>query len=540
MMRRSAPPPGVLQAGPVWLRALVAGLAMAASVPPWGWWPLGFVGLAVWVELLADTPWTQRAAVSALVSVSWIAPATVWMVDFSPVGWLLTLAGFAAMHAAAGAVTPGDTRRWAGFVGAFTLVELFRWTVPFGGVPLATMSLAQVAGPLGGTARIGGAILVTALAATVGVSVAAMFGRQPAGGLVALVLVALLALAADSAPGAEVVTSEAPNTEAGSLASTGEPNAAEGGELAEGSAVNIRVAAVQGGGPQNTRADVCAQRGVFERHLSATRTQVNADVDLIVWPEDVVHLSPVGSVAPSRCADQTPVTQPEAEAALAAVARQKNATLVAGFFNRAPDGDANLNYVLAYSPTGTVTGEYHKHRLVPFGEYVPLRSWAERFSDELPGRDVRPGDAQIPAVVDSPVGRLGVVISWEVFFSGRARSAIRDGQGQVLLNPTNGSSYWLTVVQSQQVAASRLRAIETDRWVVQAAPTGFSAIIDPGGTVIERTGVSETRVLEATVQMRRGDTLAGRFGAWPTSVVAVLVLAWALGAFRLLVDRRAR
>ena len=98
---------------------------------------------------------------------------------------------------------------------------------------------------------------------------------------------------------------------------------------------------------------------------------------------------------------------------------------------------------------------------------------------------------------------LGVVISWEVFFPDRARDAIGHG-GEVLLNPTNGSSFTGTQVQGQQVASSRLRAIETGRWVLQAAPTGFSAIVSPGGDVLHRTGISEQGVLQGVIERRTG------------------------------------
>ncbi len=116
---------------------------------------------------------------------------------------------------------------------------------------------------------------------------------------------------------------------------------------------------------------------------------------------------------------------------------------------------------------------------------------------------------------------MGVVISWEVFFPTRARDAIDNG-GEVLLNPTNGSSYWLTIVQSQQVASSRLRAIETGRWTLQAAPTGFSAIVTPDGEVTQRTGISEQAVLEQTIQKRQGQTISTIVGPWPTLAWAVL------------------
>ena len=490
---------------------MLAGLLMAASVPPWGWWPLGFVGMALWAEVLAEPSRSLRAALSALVAAAWLAPSTVWMIDLSAPGWVCAVAGFAAMHALAGAAVPEDRRRWAAFPAVFTLAEALRWYWPFGGVPLATMAMAQVSGPLAVTARLGGDLLLSSLTAVVGVTLAAVAALRPKPVLIGAALIAVVGFAASQSPRSSAAADRV-----------------------------LQVAAVQGGGPQNTRADICETRGVFERHLQATTSQVTGDVDLIVWPEDVVHLSPPGAAALARCGDQTPLTATEAGSRLSDLANEKDAVLVAGFFERSPDGRSNLNYVRAYDTNGSATDEYHKRQLVPFGEYVPLRSLVERFSDELPGRDVRRGPSTAPAALDTPIGPLGVSISWEVFFGHRARSAVGDGDGVMLLNPTNGSSYWLTVVQSQQIAASRLRAIETGRWVVQASPTGFSAVIDPAGKVVERSGVSETRVIRAAVEPRRGDTLAVRLGVWPVVAVAVLALAQALGAGRRLTGRRPR
>jgi apolipoprotein N-acyltransferase len=92
---------------------------------------------------------------------------------------------------------------------------------------------------------------------------------------------------------------------------------------------------------------------------------------------------------------------------------------------------------------------------------------------------------------------MAVAISWEIFFGGRVNDGVKHG-GSFIINPTNGSSYTWTVLQSQQVASSRLRAMEQGRWVVQAAPTGFSAFIAPDGTVIDRTSVSEQEVITGT------------------------------------------
>ena len=470
--------------------------------------------MALWVELLTASSYWRRAGLSALVSVSWMGPATIWMVDLTLVGWPLAVLGFAAMHAAAGALVPPDGRRQVAFPAVFVLAELLRWTWPFGGVPLATMAMAQVSGPLASAARIGGPLLLTALTAVGGVTLAAILAArlQPTGVGIGVLLVAWLA--ATAAPGSEPIDVDGTRNDD----------------------ALITVAAVQGGGPQNTRADVCEQRAVFERHLDTTLQQVSAPVDLVVWPEDVVHPSPDTAVTPARC-DQPLLTHSEARAALSDLARDLDTVLIVGFFERTADREANRNYAAVYDPSGVPVDTYDKVQLVPFGEYVPLRATAERFSDELPARDVRAGASDEPAVLDTPLGPLGVAISWEIFFDHRARSAA-GGDGRVLLNPTNGSSYWLTVVQTQQIASSRLRAIETDRWVVQAAPTGFSAVITPEGGVIERTGISESRVIQTTVELRHGDTLAVRLGAWPVAVAAALTLSLALGLGRVLTRLR--
>ena len=154
---------------------------------------------------------------------------------------------------------------------------------------------------------------------------------------------------------------------------------------------------------------------------------------------------------------------------------------------------------IVVSPDGDVTSRYDKVRRVPFGEYVPLRGLLEALGAPL---DQVPTDAVAgtgPAVLDLPDGtRLGVVISWEVFFGGRAREGVKAG-GEVILNPTNGASYTGTIVQTQQVASSRLRAIETGRWVVQVSPTGFSAFVTPDGDVLQRTAVSEQAVIRQEI-----------------------------------------
>ena len=97
----------------------------------------------------------------------------------------------------------------------------------------------------------------------------------------------------------------------------------------------------------------------------------------------------------------------------------------------------------------------------------------ERFGGgNLTSRDAVIGEHPRGCSTPRP-GGLGVAISWEIFFGDRVREGVEDG-AEVVLNPTNGSSFTGTLVQTQQVAASRMRAIESDRWLLQVAPTGFS------------------------------------------------------------------
>jgi apolipoprotein N-acyltransferase len=90
--------------------------------------------------------------------------------------------------------------------------------------------------------------------------------------------------------------------------------------------------------------------------------------------------------------------------------------------------------------------------------------------------------------------------------------------------PTNASSYRDAQVPAQEVAVARLRALETGRWVVQAAPTGYSAIIDQRGRVHARSGLGGPAVLSSTVGLRTGSTVF--VAAGPGPVLGLAAVAW--------------
>jgi len=472
------------------IRCAAAGVCIAGSVPPWGWWPLAFIGIAILDGLVADQRWAVRFRRTWLTVACWLFPAMLWMFDMTPGGYVVAGLLYSTYFAIAAALVPGGPYRRFGLPGAFALAELARWSWPFGGVPLAHLALSQVDTPLIYAARLAGPLLVVACVVIVGQALAALVSASKsastvrtqhlrwAGGAIAFVIATCL----------------------GGLA---HPRA--------GVVRQVDTALVQGGGPAQTRASAEQQPVVLGRHIEAT-SQLVTPVDLIVWPENVVN--------PGRYLSKAAALE-----AVVDIAETYDAPVLAGWFLRESD-EYNVNYQSIVTPEGKETDRYDKVRLVPFGEYVPVRSLVERLAGDsipLPGRDTLPGTAE--PVLDTDVGPVGVAISWEGFFEHRSRHAVREG-AQLLTNPTNGSSFWLTQVQTQQVASNQLRAMENDRWVLQVAPTGLSAVITPTGNVVQRTDTAERRILTATVEMREGRTLASIVGPWPIVLYAIAALAF--------------
>ncbi|MGH9181631.1 MAG: apolipoprotein N-acyltransferase, partial [Acidimicrobiales bacterium] len=326
-----------------------------------------------------------------------------------------------------------------------------------------------------------GRLLLVALVGTAGVGLAGLAARRWRAGAAAIAVVGVAAVAGSLAVGASLGPAFGP----------------------------LSVAAVQGGGPRGLRAVETDEGEVLRAHLAASE-RVRPPVGLVLWPEDVID---VPAVAGS-----------DADAQMAALARRLGAPVVAGVVEDV-DSKRFRNAAVVWAPDGRRTDRYDKVHRVPFGEYVPAR----RFFGLLADLSAVPRDAVAgrgAGVVDTAAGRMGVLISYEVFFADRARAAVQAG-GQVLLVPTNASSYRDAQVPAQELAAARLRALETGRWVVQAAPTGYSAVVDPSGRVHERSRLGTREVLTSTVQRRTGQTLAVRLGGlWPTAMaVAVLGLA---------------
>ena len=460
--------------------ALASGVLLSAGLPPFGWWPLSLAGTALLAGVLREARLRRRLALGMAAGVGFLGPGLAWLTEFHAVGFALAVVLEAALFALAVAASPPGGAQVLGLPGALVLVEAFRRIWPFGGVPIATLAQTQIGGPLTEVARVGGGLLVTALVALAGVALAALVRRRAvaatAGGIVVIAMV--------------LVGTLAPRGRAVGL---------------------LDVAVVQVGGERGMRA-IEGVGGPGLGTLIATTEARGDGVDLVVWPEDGVRVE--GDVRRAPRAGE-----------VGALARRLDTTIVSGISESR--GQVRHNLAGAWGPDGTLLDRYRKHKIVPFGERIPFRTLIERFADtSAVPRDVVPGEG--PGLLSTPAGDLGVVISFEVFFASRVRAAVREG-AEVVLVPTNASSYPTTQMPALELGAARLRAIETGRAVVQAAPTGFSAVVAPDGSVLRQSDLGEAAVLTAEVERREGRTLYTRVGDAPLAVLAALALAggWA-------------
>jgi apolipoprotein N-acyltransferase len=198
------------------------------------------------------------------------------------------------------------------------------------------------------------------------------------------------------------------------------------------------------------------------------------------------------------------------------------------------------NASLLYLPGQGVTARYVKRHPVPFAEYIPYRSFFRHFSDkvDLLTTDFAAGKGagvfRVPAQGGGTIS-AGVVICFEVAYDGLMRDTV--GQGaNVLLVQTNNATFGLSDESVQQLAISRIRAIEHGRSVVHVSTVGVSAMITPDGTAHQRSALFTSAALSAELPLRTERTIADRVGAWPEGLasggMALMLALFGLGRRR--------
>ncbi|MBW2244595.1 MAG: apolipoprotein N-acyltransferase [Deltaproteobacteria bacterium] len=293
----------------------------------------------------------------------------------------------------------------------------------------------------------------------------------------------------------------------------------------------VSVAVLQGNIEQGVKWSPDWAERTLEIYDGLTRRAAEEGAALVVWPETAVPGSPDGD--------------PELMERLVALAKETGTTLIVGAVGvewRAGEEGPRL-FDSAYVLSAEMEpARYDKSHLVPFGEYLPLRSLLGRFIRALAtgsaGRDVTAGPGPRVLIALGPDGEaipVGIPICYELLFPDLVRQFAAGG-ARVLLAITNDAWYGRTGAPYQFLAITALRAAETGLWVARAANTGVSATIDERGRVRDRTAIFETDLLVGAVPLRhpdRGMTFYVRHGNVFAWTCWAAVLGWLVRARRL-------
>lgn len=287
-------------------------------------------------------------------------------------------------------------------------------------------------------------------------------------------------------------------------------------------APRLRVGLVQASIAQPDKWDPEKAWENVDRHIELTSQAVAQGARLVVWPESAVPFYYDHS--------------PEAALTLNELVRRDNVYLFFGNDDFERGTDARQVWVGAklLGPNGALVYRYHKVRLVPFGEYVPLSPLltvggrytarlVRQVADFTPGKDFSVG------AVDGH--RMGGFICYEAIFPEIVRQFAARG-AELLVNVTNDGWYGRTSAPHQHLAMALFRAVENGRYLVRAANTGITAVVDTRGRILARTELFDETALvrdvplftETTYYTRHGDVFAWTCAALALGLTAAAFL----------------
>ncbi len=494
------------------LAAAVAGLLTCFAFPPWGWWPLSFLGVAAFALVVRGRPAKAAYGLGLAYSLAFLLPLLVWSRVAGIDAWIILTVSQSLILAAIGPLCVLAQRlRWypLWIAGAWMVEEAVRDRFPFGGFPWGRLAFSQSDSPLTALASLGGAPLLT-------------FAVALGGGLLALAFRSAWPLRGNARgwlPAVIALASVLAIVFGGLLIPR--PTAAQ-----QGTAV---VAAVQGSVPRTGLDALGQKRAVTRNHMNET-IRLARDVragrvpapDLVFWPENSSDLDPFIDAADAQM--------------LTAAAKAINRPILVGAVLNGPGKGHVRNSGLLWGPDGYLGQDYVKRHPVPFAEYLPGRSIIQkiitRYAHDQPNDFVAGKKAGLFTIA-GPHGRyrVGDVICFEVAYDGLVRDVVDKG-AQLIVVQTNNASFGRSGETYQQLAMGRIRAVEHGRTVVVAATSGLSAIINPDGSLAARSSLFTPQALVSSVPLRSTLTLADRVGDWPEVVLVAIGVAGLLFAVR--------
>jgi apolipoprotein N-acyltransferase len=477
-----------------WL-ALLGGALTPLSLAPLNLWPLAFVGPALLALLLYGQSPRQCARLAFFFGLGLFGVGASWVYvsihDFGQASITLAIlltalfvAGLALVFALPLAIVNLSRERHFGayllrFGALWVLGEWLRsWLLT--GFPWLFIGYSQMATPLAGWAPVAGVFgvsLITVLTAIALAFCCSQHTRRSAK-LMLTAAVAGLWLTGGILQNNQWTTEQ------------GEP---------------VRVALVQANIPQEKKWQPSFLLPTLERYRQLSRTAWSND--WVIWPEAAI---------PMLYHRALPFLEEMQEKAA-----NTQTALITGILYDTPSNPVYHNSAVGL---GMATGMYHKTRLVPFGEYVPLEQWLRGLIEffNLPTSIISSGDSQQHGLQIGSL-MLATAICYEIVYPDLVAEQSRDRS--VILTISNDAWFGHSWGPLQHLQMAQMRALETGRYVIRGTNNGVSAIISPDGSLQQASDQFVQAVVEGEVQPRLGDTPFMSTGSLPTLLVCALMLA---------------
>ncbi len=476
---------------------------MAAAFPPFGASILAPFAVAALTISVLGTSIVRSFLIGLAGGVIFFAVLLRWIALIGGDAWI-ALSIFCALWFGLQGIMISLVGRLPGWpiwvASVWVLQEALRDRIPLGGFPWGRLAFAQTATTITPWAAIGGAALVTFITALCGVLIAAAFLAWKRSGpqhtFIAIAVIVVIGFGGIFIP---------------------RPDA---GETIGGPATTT-AAVTQGGVPSTGLGLGDERREVLARHVDQTLTlSRNVQEGTVEQPSFVIW--------PENSSDIDPLRDGQAAAEINRAANSIGVPILVGAVLIIDDSSV-ANVSIVWDPENGPGEMYTKQRPVPFGEYVPFRPILTQIIgrfDRIP-RDFIAGDESGVVLVGD--ARLGIVICFEVAYDDVVRNAVTEG-GRAIVVQTNNATFAGLGQPEQQIAMSRLRAVEFGRTVLVAATSGISAIIDPAGRLITEAPEGAETSLVATVPLRDSLTIAARVGEIPEFFLAAVAVAAGMAA----------
>jgi apolipoprotein N-acyltransferase len=282
------------------------------------------------------------------------------------------------------------------------------------------------------------------------------------------------------------------------------------------------VGLIQGNIPTKIKSSGTGLNLAINRYVSGYKNLASQGADLIVTPETAL---------PYRWS----TLQRERDGIYQDLLTTNTPGLL-GLFGSHDRGLTNSLFLLnPAEPDNPDPPHYDKVKLVPLGEYIPLTRFLGKFIDRLSPLDLQliPGEPHQTLI--TPYGQVSVGICYESAFPKIFRWQTHQG-GEFIVTASN-NDYYRPAMAAQHHAQDVMRAIENDRWLVEATNTGYSAFVNPRGHTQWQSSLNQYQLKIYPLYRRQTQTIYIRWGDWLLKVLMIITGALWLGKLRSLSPR---